>query len=68
MSIRFFRIWINWLYWTEYIIVLYLHGFCYFAVSFAIFWRPEFILKSWCLGMYYLYWGALVMIYKRFLN
>ena len=38
MSIRFFRIWITWLYWTEYIIMLYLHEFYYSAVSFAIFW------------------------------
>ena len=29
--------------------MLFLHRPCYFAVSFAIFWRPEFIKTIWCL-------------------
>ena len=45
----FFRIWINWLYWTKYFIMLYLLGLCYFAVSFVIFQRHKFIKSSWCL-------------------
>ena len=46
----FLRIWVNRRYWTRYVIMLYLPGFCYFAVSFAILWRPEFIKRSWCLS------------------
>ena len=45
----FCRICITWLYWTKYFMMLCLHRFCYFAVSFAIFWRLEFIKRSWCL-------------------
>ena len=30
--------------------MLYLHGFCYFAVSFAIFGRSEFIKRNWSLS------------------
>ena len=30
--------------------ILYLNGFCYSAVSLAIFWRSEFIKTSWCLS------------------
>ena len=45
----FFRIWtIGYIEPNILIIMLYLHGFCYFAVNFAIFWRPEFIKRSWC--------------------
>ena len=43
-QLDFLRIWINWLYWTKYIFTFYLHGFCYFTVSF------EFIKRSWCLS------------------
>ena len=48
MLIRFFRTWINWLHWTKYIVMLYLHGFCYFAVSF------QFTERSWCLSNIYI--------------
>ena len=48
MLIRFFRTWINWLHWTKYIVMLYLHGFCYFAVSF------QFTKRSWCLSNIYI--------------
>ena len=30
--------------------MLFLHRPCYFAVSFALFWRPEFIKTIWCLS------------------
>ena len=49
ISLRFFRI-LNHLAILNQILYYAILRFCYFAVSFAFFWRPEFIKRSWCLS------------------